>query len=210
VLLEALESIQVPGAASDKKLIAELLRKDRIKRENRLGDLISERSDKKFESRLQRALQSLEAAPNSSHPDELIRSALDQALTTIESHAPVNESNLHELRIGFKRARYVAEIAGADPTAQKLVAEFKSVQDAIGEWHDWSVLTQSGEKELPHPARSPLVAALRTRARFKLVEALRQTTTSAARLRAMQAALQQKKPSVSVMPSQARVATQGS
>ena len=53
----------------------------------------------------------------------------------------LNEGNLHEYRKKTKAARYVAELQKT-PTAKRLAAELRGVQDAIGQWHDWELLSE--------------------------------------------------------------------
>jgi CHAD domain-containing protein len=52
----------------------------------------------------------------------------------------LNAENLHEYRKRTKAARYVAELQGTSPTARRLAARLRGLQDVIGEWHDWELL----------------------------------------------------------------------
>ena len=54
----------------------------------------------------------------------------------------LNAGNLHEYRKRTKAARYVAELQGASPTARRLAARLHGIQDVIGQWHDWELLTE--------------------------------------------------------------------
>lgn len=76
--------------------------------------------------------------------------------------------NLHAYRIGCKRIRYVAEMAGNVPEAKHLVTLLKRIQDAIGDWHDWLTLTQAAEQLFARSMDSALVSALQnvTNAKF--------------------------------------------
>jgi len=67
----------------------------------------------------------------------------------------------------------VAEMAGDDPEARRIVNPIKRMQDAIGDWHDWLTLTQTAQKLFAEPVDGPLLAALRNVTRAKFVEATR-------------------------------------
>jgi hypothetical protein len=96
---------------------------------------------------------------------------------------PLTEKMLHQYRIIGKRARYLAELAGTDPEAQRLVAQLKRMQDVIGDWHDWLKLANKAGKLFGGVRESPLVAALQnvTRAKFRhAVDALSEARTGLA------------------------------
>ena len=44
--------------------------------------------------------------------------------------------------------------------AAQFIAQLKHAQDALGDWHDWLMLTQSAAKRLGDVHQSPLVAEL--------------------------------------------------
>jgi CHAD domain-containing protein len=83
--------------------------------------------------------------------------------------APVNEAVLHQYRILSKRARYAAEFAERSPEAERFIAGVKRVQDALGDWHDWLILSQTAKEHLGEVSESPLVAELQnvTGAKFR-------------------------------------------
>jgi len=57
--------------------------------------------------------------------------------------------------------RYLAE-AGPDSEEQRaFLADVKTVQDAIGAWHDWEQLSRSAEKKFQERANCALVEELR-------------------------------------------------
>jgi CHAD domain-containing protein len=92
--------------------------------------------------------------------------------------SPLTEKTLHSFRINAKHARYLAELAGDNPTARTFVDELKRAQDAAGEWHDALKLKQRAEKRFGSAAESALVSVLQniSRARFRSAS---QTLTSA-------------------------------
>ena len=46
----------------------------------------------------------------------------------------------------LKRIRYLAELADESAEQKDFIRELKSVQDAVGDWHDWQELTNTAEK----------------------------------------------------------------
>ena len=84
----------------------------------------------------------------------------------------VDEEVLHSYRTVVKRARYAAEFAPKSEEATRLVAQLKRLQDALGNWHDWLILTQTAEQHLGGINQSPLVAALQNVMRGKFRHAV--------------------------------------
>ena len=65
----------------------------------------------------------------------------------------LDATNLHDFRKGAKKARYVAELAAqGDVEAEKVGTTLKKLQDEIGDWHDWLVLTDEAHAALGDPA----------------------------------------------------------
>jgi CHAD domain-containing protein len=54
----------------------------------------------------------------------------------------LHAGNLHDFRKRTKAARYVAELQKESLAAKRFARELRGVQDAIGEWHDWELLSQ--------------------------------------------------------------------
>jgi CHAD domain-containing protein len=83
--------------------------------------------------------------------------------------ASLTEKTLHDFRLGAKRARYLAELAGQSPAAKIFVDKLKRAQDAAGEWHDALKLKERAEKRFGSASESPLVSVLQniSRARFR-------------------------------------------
>ena len=55
----------------------------------------------------------------------------------------LHAENLHQFRKGTKKARYIAELAGkGDRDAARIARSLRSLQDQIGDWHDWLVLVE--------------------------------------------------------------------
>jgi CHAD domain-containing protein len=88
----------------------------------------------------------------------------------------LDKENLHDFRKGAKKARYVAESDDEDAAAQALAKAVKRVQDAIGEWHDWVVVTEEAHEALGQDG-TVLRAELAARAQHAYEHAMRVTTT---------------------------------
>ena len=76
------------------------------------------------------------------------RIALEDYLRLMDAMPHLDASNLHDFRKGAKKARYVAEADGDDPTAEAMAKAIRRVQDAIGDWHDWEVLEAEAREAL--------------------------------------------------------------
>lgn len=68
---------------------------------------------------------------------------------------------LHQYRIITKRARYAAEFAAKSEPAEQFILQLRRMQDALGDWHDWLMLTQNAAKRLEDGRHSTLLAMLR-------------------------------------------------
>lgn len=108
-------------------------------------------------------------------------SALDKFAALAEHQPPLTEENLHDFRVDCKCIRYEAEMEGASLAAQQALKQFKRIQDAIGEWHDWVNLAQSAEEAVGNQ-HSPLLSAIRAGRRAKYNEAVRITAEARERL----------------------------
>jgi CHAD domain-containing protein len=105
-----------------------------------------------------------------------VRLALEDYLRLMDAMPLLDKENLHDFRKGAKKARYVAESDDKDPTAEALAKAIKRVQDAIGEWHDWEVVSQEAHEALGGGG-AVLQAELEARAQRAYQRALRVTTT---------------------------------
>ena len=185
----ALRSLKIPQEPGRKSQLTRTLAEERAKRERKLAQSLDKQTVAEVRKRLKRTAASL-ALPKNADPLVLAR----QKLNNLEvDPGNVTEKTLHQFRIAGKRARYVAELAGKDAEASRLLALLNHMQDVIGEWHDWVQLADRAEKLFGGVQDSPLVSALRniTGAKF------RQAVTTLTETRA---ALAGKKP-VSVMPA---------
>ncbi len=165
VQIAALRALKFPQANGHKSQIMDALVNERAKREKKLAKAFDRETTAEIRKRLKRARRELEI-PSNTDPLALTLSKL-RALG--RENTAITETMLHQYRIIGKRARYVAELAGDDPEAKRVVEQLKHVQDVIGDWHDWLKLTEKAEKLVGSVRDSALVAMLRnvTQAKFR-------------------------------------------
>ncbi|HXB22553.1 MAG TPA: CHAD domain-containing protein, partial [Candidatus Solibacter sp.] len=96
-------------------------------------------------------------------------SPLDQATSDlldlsadVPEHQNIKPRLLHELRISLKRIRYTAELAQKSAGREQFLENLKSVQDAVGEWHDWESLVKTAEKQFGDRVNCPLLVEMRS------------------------------------------------
>jgi CHAD domain-containing protein len=168
VQLELLRNLRSPQAAGHKAQLQSFLSAERVKREKKLQKSF----DKDTVTDLRKRLKRVERNVKISGKTEPLATA-HKLVNEVQSDGPMTEEKLHQYRIAGKRARYVAELAGSSPEAQILAAQLKTMQDGIGDWHDWLQLTAHAEKLFGGVQDSSLVAQLRNVTRAKYREAVR-------------------------------------
>ena len=185
----ALRSLKIPQEPARKSQLMRTLAEERAKREKKLVKVLDTKMVAYVRKRLKRAARDLEISKDAD-PTSL---ALQKVVALELDHTAVTEETLHRFRIAGKRARYIAELAGKDAEAVRLVAQLKHLQDVIGDWHDWAQLAQAAEKLFGGVQDSALVAALGNVTRAKFRQAVHTLTET-------QATLTAKKPaSVTIM-----------
>lgn len=165
---ELLRSLKSPQAAEHKAQLQRFLSGERTKRQKKLMKAFDKETVAELRKRLRKAERDIEISQKLD-PISVASGLVNQ----VQSDGPMNEETLHQYRIAGKRARYVAELAGSSPEAQVLVGQLKSMQDGIGDWHDWLQLTAHAEKLFGSVQDSSLVAQLRNVTRAKYREAVR-------------------------------------
>jgi len=161
----ALRSLKIPEQPARKARLMRTLAEERSQREKRLNKSLDKKTVAEVRKRLTRAAASLEI-PKNADPLALAR----QKLNALEvDQGVITEKTLHQFRIAGKRARYIAELAGKDAEASRLIGLLNHMQDVIGDWHDWVQLAERAEKLFGGVQESALVAVLRnvTRAKFR-------------------------------------------
>jgi CHAD domain-containing protein len=175
----ALRSLKIPQEPGRKSQLMRTLSEERARREKKLAKSLDKKTVSELRKRLKRTAAGLETPKNA---DPLSRAR--QKLSELEvDPGAVTERTLHQFRITGKRARYIAELAGKDAEATRLIALLNHMQDVIGDWHDWVQLANKAEKRFGGVQESALVSALRniTRAKFRqAVNTLIETRTALA------------------------------
>lgn len=161
-----LASIGNRSASGDKRTLLEALRRKRTKQAERLAATVKNLDQEKFSNRLARISEksgTKAANPEqTSQPLEEIRNTLTALAGEFSSRETLKPSRLHDLRIRLKLLRYRTELATESPEQKELVERLKSVQDSIGEWHDWEMLTQSAEKQFGDRINCALLVEIRS------------------------------------------------
>ena len=95
--------------------------------------------------------------------------ALRDLVQAARQAQPFTPSTLHQFRVQCKKTRYLAELLPGNAT---LLEQLKTIQDAIGDWHDWLTLTQNAAK-ITGPSQSALLAHLENVTQAKFTHAVR-------------------------------------
>jgi CHAD domain-containing protein len=194
VQIVSLRNLKIPSEADRKAQLLRTLAEERGQREKKLARAFDGETISELRKRLKRAASN-GRIPKSVDP---LRLAMRQLAQLGEDHAPLTEKVLHQYRIVGKRARYLAELAGKDPQAERFVDQLKRMQDVLGDWHDWLKLTQRAEELFGGIQDSALVSALHnvTGAKFRQgVNVLTETRAALAAKKPLAEAALGRKPS---------------
>ena len=174
VQIVSLRNLKIPSESDRKVQLLRTLAEERNRLEKKLAKTFDPETIGELRKRLKRAANNAEIPKNT----DPLGVAMRQFAQLGRDHAPLTEKTLHQYRIVGKRARYLAELAGKIPEAERFVDQLKRMQDVLGDWHDWLKLTQRAEELFGGVQDSALVAALRnvTGAKFRQgVDVLRET-----------------------------------
>lgn len=133
----------------------------------------------KLEKRLENLATAMRAAPRrrAAKPPGIV--ALDTFARLASEMQHLDAGNLHDFRKGAKKARYVAELAAqGDKHTDAIAKALKKLQDEIGDWHDWLVLSEEAHSALGDGTRElsrlierqcdkHFVAAMKTAAKLR-------------------------------------------
>jgi CHAD domain-containing protein len=168
VQLTALRHLKTPQEPRRKTMLMHALIDLRAEHQKKLRKSLTKEDVSEVRRRLRRAAR--EFHPGALHdPLTVARQIMVQA--TLQE-GPGTEETMHQIRTLGKKARYAAEFAEKSPAADQFLASLKDAQDALGDWHDWFMLTQSAAKHLGDFHESPLVAVLRNLSRTKFRHAV--------------------------------------
>lgn len=166
VQTEILETLGNGSAAKERVALAELLQKKREQRAKRLEAALKKLHRARFFSRLDQIADlagELQDAKNRAlAPLENAKAQLVEMTDDFGSSETIKPSRLHKARVALKHIRYTAELAKDSAEQKEFMRELKSVQDAIGDWHDWLELTEKAEKLFSDRANSPLLREAQT------------------------------------------------
>jgi len=156
VQVSTLRSLKIPQEPRRKTLLLQNLIELRAEREKKLRKALTKEVARELRRRLKRAAKEL--SPDTLRDPLVV--AREMMARVAQPQGPPTEEMLHQYRMVAKRARYAAEFAAKSPEVDDFIAQLKRAQDALGDWHDWLVLTQSAAKRLGDVHESPLVAVL--------------------------------------------------
>lgn len=165
VQVAALKNLKIAREVGHKAQMIRSMAAEHAKRNKKFAKALDDQTQRQLRKRLKRVTADFEV-PADLQPANV---ALQAFASLGRTHAPLTQTTLHRYRIVGKKARYIAELAKADPGAKRVVDELKRMQDVIGDWHDWLQLSQKAAEMFGGAQDSALVAAVRniTRAKFR-------------------------------------------
>lgn len=191
VQMAALRTLKIGRDGDEKRTLFSALAGERGRYAKKLAALFDKDSLRELRKRLRRAAKNSQLCDNKLEP---AAKALRMFARLAREQGEVTEAVLHQYRLRCKRIRYLAEMEGKQPLAQAVVQQLKTIQDAVGEWHDWDTLAARAEALFSNVPSAPIITALRAVRHTKLVEALHVTQAAKTRLLEMQQRGGGKKP----------------
>jgi CHAD domain-containing protein len=165
------------------------LRAGRKKALKKLEDSLDERTVERLQKRLRRAAQkvskvrSIDSGTRNGSKPASAKAFIARQLQALQQKLPLSEQTVHEYRLRCKRLRYTLELS-KDPEVPALIDQLKEIQDAVGKWHDGTVLLESAQSVIDHPGSCPLLSALRNLSKAQLWQALQVTRNTVTALSA--------------------------
>ena len=103
----------------------------------------------KFDNEAEAFETAMTQGPRTRHrPRSAAIVALESFARLVHEMQQLDAANLHDFRKGAKKARYIAESAAEDAHALAVGKALKRLQDDIGGWHDWLVLSDEARAAL--------------------------------------------------------------
>jgi CHAD domain-containing protein len=166
IQVKLLDSIGNGSTEKDRKTLAALLDKKRNRHAKRLASAVKKVQESKFFARMHQIAQKAGATPSKVNrplaPLEEARAQLEEMAKEFPAERTIKSGRLHEARISLKRIRYLAELAEGSPEQKSFINNLKTVQDAIGNWHDWQELSYTAEKRFFDRVNCALLCEIRT------------------------------------------------
>ena len=178
VQIAALRNLKIPQEPGRKAQLLHTLTEMRAGRERKLHESMDSKTLRGLRKRVKKAARNFHSS-DTADPIALARTIFVQVARV---QTPLTEEVLHRYRLQGKRVRYVVELGGETPEAEPMLQALKQMQDVLGDWHDWQMLSQSAEKILHEAERSALLAALRNVTRAKYRHAVLVVTNSRGKL----------------------------
>lgn len=188
------------------KMLKEMKLTDQQKPRAKLKSVLEKRYDKR-QGQLQDVLKSVELSDvrrtlsmmqndiatqpkDPGEQDRELQQLLGRYGSVVHARGALSKENLHEYRLTCKEFRYETELIGGT-AADGMLKQFKRIQDAIGEWHDWLVLSQLAQKKLEKGPLPRSIARIEAR---KLARALQVASSTELKLLAAVAPPVKRKP----------------
>lgn len=153
------------STAADRRLLKEVLETGRSRHAHRLFAMAQNLGRAKFAAQLSRLRAAVQASvvttSQSDGPLEHAQKQIARLARHSGSQAHPTPRELHKVRIALKMVRYLAELAEESEEQQALLQKLKSVQDTLGDWHDWEELSRTAEKQFSARANSPILGEIR-------------------------------------------------
>jgi CHAD domain-containing protein len=165
VQLKLLGAIANGSTASDRRQLSDDLANRRSRQAERLHAVIQKIARTKFPGHLARLGDSVQTAwanlPQSDGPLLEAKKQVAVLAHQFGSQGQLKTKKLHQVRISLKLVRYLAELADASEEQKIFLQQLKSVQDALGDWHDWEELSRSAGKQFAQRTNRPIVDEIR-------------------------------------------------
>lgn len=162
VQMDLLKAIANGSTRGDRLAVEATLQQKRGKQVKRLVAAIHKRSGMRVFSHLERIADKSAVAAGQRDPLSEAHRGLSALAVTYATQSPTNDEELHEVRIQMKKLRYIAELGEETEEQQRFLEKMKSVQDALGTWHDWEELAGTVEKKFSDRANCPLLTEVRS------------------------------------------------
>ena len=172
----ALRTVHITGQEEAKLLLMAELEAQRNKQQKKLLAGIEDKYSPRMRERMRKVEYAIAFAggaegaagkPGKVSPQRLLRS-VRELVRAYRQAQPFSPRGLHQFRIQCKKTRYLAELL---PGNAELLLQLKTMQDVIGDWHDWLTLAENAAR-IAGPAKLALLAHLQNVTQAKFTEAL--------------------------------------